>query len=320
MKIADYDLRINHKQGSYTMPVYGKFKLLSFVNFLGLDMSDVDAEATYISPLESIVIKDDYRNMEFIAKKYNTVSFRSPINDLISVEITGQIDYPGTYTLESDATLQDLYELIGKFKKEAFLDGIIFTRQSVRERQIKSITISKQNLNESLLVSTQKGQQIGDINIIRALSETIEPENLGRIAGDYSPNSFSAINTVLFDGDTIIVPKNPNTINVLGEVLNPIAFEYERKLSVREAIDKAGGYKEYAKRNAVYVIKANGLTEKVNRNIFVKNVKLEPGDSIVVPRRIITDNPAIETLLPVTQILSDLAFSAAAIESLSNSN
>ena len=320
MKIADYDLRINHKQGSYTMPVYGKFKLLSFVNFLGLDMSDVDAEATYISPLESIIIKDDYRNMEFIAKKYNTVSFRSPINDLISVEITGQIDYPGTYTLESDATLQDLYELIGKFKKEAFLDGIIFTRQSVRERQIKSITISKQNLNESLLVSTQKGQQIGDINIIRALSETIEPENLGRIAGDYSPNSFSAINTVLFDGDAIIVPKNPNTINVLGEVLNPVAFEFERRLSVSKAIDKAGGYKEYAKRNAVYVIKANGLTEKVNRNIFVKNVKLEPGDSIVVPRRIITDNPAIETLLPVTQILSDLAFSAAAIESLSNSN
>jgi len=92
------------------MPVYGKFKLLSFVDFLGLDMSDVDAEATYISPLESIIIKDDYRNMEFIAKKYNTVSFRSPVDDLISVEITGQIDYLGTYTLESDATLQDLYE------------------------------------------------------------------------------------------------------------------------------------------------------------------------------------------------------------------
>jgi polysaccharide export outer membrane protein len=319
-KIADYDLRINHKQGNYTLPVYGKYSLLSFINLLGLDMSDVDIEATYISPLESLVIKGDYREMEFNAKKYNTVSFRSPVNDLIQVTITGQIDYPGTYTLESDATIQDLYELIGEFKKEAFLDGVIFTRQSVRERQIKSINKSRQDLNEALLVSTQKGDQIGDINVIRALSETIEPDNIGRIAGDFSPNSFSSINTVLFDGDRILIPKNPNTVNVLGEVLNPIAFEFKKRLSVREAIEKAGGYKEYAKRNSVYVIKANGITEKVKRNIFAGSTKLEPGDTIVVPRKIITNNPGIEALLPVTQILSDLAFSAAAIESLSKPN
>ena len=258
--------------------------------------------------------------MEFKAKKYNTVSFRSPVNDLIQVSISGQIEYPGTYTLESDATIQDLYELIGRFKKEAFLDGIIFTRQSVRDRQLKSINKSKQDLNEALLVSTQKGDQIGDINVIRALSETIEPENIGRIAGDFSPNSISAINTVLFEGDRIIIPKNPNTINVLGEVLNPIAFEFEKRLSVREAIKRAGGYKEYAKRNSIYVIKANGITDKVKRNIFVGNTKLEPGDTIVVPRRIITNNPGIDALLPITQILSDIAFSAAALESLSQSN
>lgn len=319
-KIADYDLQINHKQGSYALPVYGKYSVLSFINLLGLDMSDVEIEATYISPLESLVINGDYREMEFNAKKYNTITFRSPVNDLIQVTITGHIDYPGTYTLESDTTIQDLYELIGKFKKEAFVDGIIFTRQSVRERQLKAINKSKQDLNEALLVSTQKGDPIGDINIIRALSETIEPENIGRIAGDFSPNSLSSINTVLFDGDSIIVPKNPNTINVLGEVLNPIAFEFEKKLSVREAIDKAGGYKEYAKRNSVYIIKANGIVDKVNRNIFVSNTKLQPGDTIVVPRKIITNNPGIDALLPVTQILSDIAFSAAALESLSNSN
>jgi len=50
-------------------------------------MSDVEDEATYISPLDNIIIKDDYKNMQFIAKKYNTVSFRSPVNDLISVTI-----------------------------------------------------------------------------------------------------------------------------------------------------------------------------------------------------------------------------------------
>ena len=116
------------------------------------------------------------------------------------------------------------------------------------------------------------------------------------------------------------MPRNPNTINVLGEVLNPIAFEYNKRVTVRSAIDNSGGYQDYADKRKVYVIKANGLIEKANRNIFTRNVKLEPGDTIVVPRKIITNNPGIEALLPVTQILSDLAFSAAAIESLSNSN
>jgi protein involved in polysaccharide export with SLBB domain len=319
-KIEDFILSIKHKQTDYALPVYGKFSIKSFVDYLGLDMSDVDIEATYISPLESIVIKSDYREMEFTAKKYNTVTFRSPINDLINVEIRGEIDYPGIYTLESNATIQDLYEMVGNFKNEAYFKGIIFTRTGVRDRQLKAIELSKEQLNESLLVSSQKGDAIGDINIIKALSETIEPENIGRVAGDYSPNSLSSTNTIMFDGDSIFIPKNPYTINVFGEVLNPISFEYKKNMSVNDAIDIAGGYKEYAKKNGVYVIKANGITKKANRNIFVRNIKLEPGDSIVVPRKIITNNPGIQALIPITQILSDMAFSAAAIESLSNSN
>ena len=318
--IEDYSLTINHKQGSFTLPVFGRYAVESFLDLLGLDMSDVEGEATYISPLDNIIIKDDYKNMQFTAKKYNTVSFRSPVNDLIRVTIGGAVDFPGTYTMNADSVMADLYELVGDFKSEAFLEGIIFTRQSVRDRQIQSIQKSREDLNKALLTSTQKGENIGDINIIRALSQTIEPENLGRIAGDFSPESLSSTKTILLDGDSIFVPRNPNTINVLGEVLNPIAFEFNKRVTVRSAIDNSGGYQDYADKRKVYVIKANGLIEKANRNIFTRNIKLEPGDTIVVPRKIITNNPGIDALLPVTQILADLAFSAAAIESLSNNN
>ena len=314
--IADYDLRINHKQGAYTLPVFGRFDVKSFINYLGLDMSDVENEATYISPLDNIILKDDYKNMQFIAKKYNTISFRSPVNDLIRVTIGGAVDFPGTYTMNADSVINDLYELVGNFKSEAFLEGIIFTRQSVRDRQRQSIQKSKEDLNKALLTSTQKGDAIGDIDIIRALSESIDPENLGRLAGDFSPKSQASLNTVLLDNDRIIVPKNPNAISVFGEVLNPIAMEYKKNLSLNSAINNAGGYKQYADKRRVYVIKANGIVQKASRNIFVRNVKLEPGDTIVVPRKIINQNPGIQALIPITQILSDLAFSAAALDNL----
>ena len=318
--ISDYSLTINHKQGSFILPVFGRFSVESFLNLLGLDMSDVENEATYISPLDNTIIKDDYKNMQFIAKKYNTISFRSPVNDLIRVNIAGAVDFPGEYIMNSDSVLSDLYELIGSFKSEAFLEGIIFTRESIRARQLKSIQKSKEDLNKALLTSLQKGENLGNVDILRALSESIEPDNLGRIAGDFSPESKSANKTILLDGDSIIVPKNPNVINVFGEVLNPIAFEYSKGITVRSAIESSGGYQDYADKRKVYVIKANGLIEKANRNVFTKNVKLEPGDTIVVPRKIISNNPGIDALLPITQILSDLAFSAAALETLSNNN
>ena len=315
--IKDYSLTLNHHQGSFELPVYGRFSITSFLDLLGLDMKNVDPEATYISPLEDIVLKDDYKNMQFTSQKYHTVSFRSPVNDLISVTISGAVDYPGTYTLQPDSKIQDLYALVGNFKQEAFLEGIVFTRQSVRNQQLRAIKKSKEDLNSALLVSIQKGENIGDINIIKALSETIEPQNLGRIAGDFSPQSQSSMNTILLDGDSLRVNLNPNIINVLGEVLNPSAFEYSKKLNVRSAILNAGGYQDYADKRRVYVIKASGIVEKANRNIFAGNITLEPGDTIVVPRKIINNSPGIEALIPITNILSNLAFSAAALDNLS---
>ena len=82
----------------------------------------------------------------------------------------------------------------------------------------------------------------------------------------------------------------------------------------------AGGYQEYADKKRVYVIRANGIVDKSRRNIFVGNISLNPGDTIVVPRKIITNNPVLDALTPLTQILSDISFSAAALENLSNNN
>ena len=324
-KIKDYELRINHKQDTYSLPVIGKFSVDSFINLLGLDMTDVNPEATYISPLESLVIKKDYKLMNFRASKYNTVSFRSPINDLITVKITGAVDYPGNYVLESKSSLDDLYNLIGNFKEEAFNDGIILTRATVREQQLKSIRKSTSDLKESLFISKQKGNDIGDINVVMALSESIEPYNLGRISGNFSPDSTYAKKMTLRDGDEIFVPKIPNVVSILGEVLNPSAISLEKNINIFSAISSAGGFKDYADRDKIYVIKANGLLIRQKRSrlskvltlgVFPRSLKIEAGDTIVVPRKIITTNPGLEAIIPITQVLSNLAFAAAAIDNL----
>ena len=211
-----------------------------------------------------------------------------------------------------------MYKLIGNFKKEAFLDGVILQRESVKDRQLKAIETSESTLNKSILFSIQQGEEIGDISMLTSLAESIEPDNLGRIAGNFSPFSSTSENTILFEGDVITIPKISNVVNIIGAVLNPIAFEYSGRLRVEAAIERAGGYQPYADKRRVYIIKANGLVEKSNRNIFQGSFKLEPGDTIVVPRKINTNSAVIQSLTPIMQILSDLSFSAAALDNLTN--
>ena len=316
--ISDYELTLNHKQGTFSLPLYGKYSVVAFIDYLGLDMSDVDEIATYISPLDDTLITQNYNDMQFTAKKYNTVSFRSPTNNLISVSISGEVEFPGTYILSNDSSVNDLYKLSGNFKKQAYMQGISLTRETIRERQIKSIEKAKRDLNKALLALSSNEDNAVDISIMQSLSETIEDENLGRLAGNFAPESKASMNTILFDGDSIVVPKNSNTINVLGEVLNPLAFEFTKDISIESAIQNAGGFQRYADKKRIYVITATGITLKANRNIFTKNITLQPGDTIVVPRKIITNNPGIDALVPITQVLSDLAFSASALDNLTS--
>ncbi len=283
------------------------------VNDLSTDLADVFSVDVYPS------YKKGFYN--FYASEV------TPANNLINVYVSGAINSPGTYTLESNTTLDELYKIIGKLKPEAFTDGIIFTRLSIREKQLESLRKFKLDLEAAKKSSSDTGADIGDINIIEALSESIDPKNLGRISGDFSPGSSTASNIILKEGDSIIIPTQPYTINVFGEVLNPTAFEYSRRINVNKAINTAGGLKSYADKNRIYVIKANGIVKKQSRSnftkvltlgIFPRNLKLEPGDTVVVPRRIVTRNNALQALIPITQIISDLAFAASAIDNLND--
>ena len=317
-KIKDYSLTLNHKQGTFRLPVVGKFYVKSFTDLLGLDMTDVDDTAAYISPLDDIIVNDLYTSMQFTAAKYNTVNFKSPENNLIEVTVKGAVEYPGTYTLNDDSSVEDLYQLVGGFKNQAFLEGVILTRQLIRERQIKSMQTAKEELNAALLSINKEEENLEYANIMQALSVNIDPENLGRLAGDFSPKSSTSLNTILYDGDILVVPKVSNSVNVFGEVLNPLSFEYTKNLTVKSAIMQAGGYKQFSDKKRVYVIRANGLVKTANLTIFKRNIQLRPGDTIVIPRKI-PNNSAILAVSSFTQILSDLAFSAAALDNL-NSN
>jgi polysaccharide biosynthesis/export protein len=93
---------------------------------------------------------------------------------------------------------------------------------------------------------------------------------------------------------TVMVQKiNSLKFNVMGEVIKPGAFALTTNMTVVDAIATAGGFKDFAKKKSIYVLHANldGTESRTHFNYsdFVKgknpkqNVKLQPGDTVVVP-------------------------------------
>jgi len=93
---------------------------------------------------------------------------------------------------------------------------------------------------------------------------------------------------------TVIVEKiNSQKFNILGEVVRPGAYPLTNGETIVDAVAVAGGFRDFAKKKAIYVLRQSSGGEQSHLNFnyqdFVKgkgtsvNVVLKPGDTVVVP-------------------------------------
>jgi polysaccharide biosynthesis/export protein len=97
-------------------------------------------------------------------------------------------------------------------------------------------------------------------------------------------NPTSLDNILLIIGDSIHIPRQLETINISGAVLNPAIVTYNASENVLDYISKAGGFEENALEKKVYVTYANGASARTKSFLFFKKYpKVEPGAYITVP-------------------------------------
>jgi polysaccharide biosynthesis/export protein len=93
---------------------------------------------------------------------------------------------------------------------------------------------------------------------------------------------------------TVIVEKvNSRKFNVLGEVSKPGTYPLTTSTTIMDAIAAAGGFRDFAKRTGVYVLRKSpdgqesrlkfNYKEFIKGKDFSQNIKLEPNDTIIVP-------------------------------------
>jgi hypothetical protein len=120
-------------------------------------------------------------------------------------------------------------------------------------------------------------------------------------------------------GDVLDVPRASEVVNVVGRVYNPTAVVYSA--SSRNAgyyLNKVGGPTEDADRDHIFVVRADGSVttkESIGDRFFVfggnslLGTALEPGDTIVVPEKLIVTR-VMKEIKDITQILYQIAVTA----------
>jgi hypothetical protein len=153
-----------------------------------------------------------------------------------------------------------------------------------------------------------------------ALAKLTSITPMGRVVLDMKPTAATVGDIPDFpleDGDAFYIPPRLSTIEVAGAVYNANALRYEPGKRLIAYLNNAGGATRDADQKRIFVIRADGtVVSRQSRNSHshgsYENLRLLPGDAIVVPEKLRVSSP-LNAFLQATQLASQLALTAAAL-------
>ena len=273
------------------------------------------------------VMLDSNRSKNYLLKPYDSLSIK-PIplwREGESIKISGEVNFPGTYSIKLGETLFDVIQRAGGLTDRAFADGALFSRENLRikedeqrERLIKQL---ESDLATATLSATDSEEAAQTQSAARAmLSRLQNTESQGRLVIDLNKILKDAERSDLLvkDQDSLFIPSIPYAVSVSGEVQFPTSHLYDEKLDMNDYLNRSGGYSQNADKDRTFVVKSNGAVMTNGANGWFgkgsNGRKISPGDVIVVPIDV-KQTRFLENLTYSTQIIYQLAVAAAAVNS-----
>ncbi len=208
----------------------------------------------------------------FELQPYDVVSVRkSPTYvEQRNVTITGEVTFPGQYTLVStDERVSDLVKRAGGATPNGNVRGAMLKRKINQYERNVRIAMAK------IVTQSVSSKDTLDVNKLKVS----EIYNVGLELDKALANPGSDYDVVLRDGDELIIPEVASTVRVQGEVLYPNTVHFISGKPIAYYVRQAGGFSHKARRAKTYVIYMNGMVA------VGPGSRLEPGCEIVVPGR-----------------------------------
>lgn len=205
-----------------------------------------------------------------------SVRYLRGFSEQIKVVVSGEANYPGSYTIENkNEKISDLLNRAGGVTEYAFVEGATLVR--------KNPFYKEETLKETFEGLAEKEEVTGsEDDTLKNRRDFRVGINLQDIIDDEDSNH----NLVLKTGDQLIIPSTKQTVKVEGEVLVPSLVRYEKGMTLKDYISKSGGFSTDAKKGKTYVVYANGDIASTKHFLFFRSYpKLEPGAAILVPAK-----------------------------------
>jgi len=250
--------------------------LLDLIHLAGGLRPDADSDKIEITRFKTITDKftfeTNFENAQSIIiepEDHIMVRYEQDYKRQDVLYVTGEVHYPGVYAIDNTSTLGEILKKAGGFTRKADASKITISNPNIQE-------IPDREAQRILLIPEENRSQSERAYIkARALTDK------GTIESNSMSQTELLSNFQLVNNDRVHVPENYYYIEVLGGVLKPGRYPYDKEISVDKYIALAGGKSETATNN-IFIIKA-GTGQRLP---LKKNIVIENGDTIFIADKI----------------------------------
>ena len=251
--------------------------LLSIINIAGGFRRDANINEIEITRFTSAKQKftfsadlADAKNIIIEPEDHIMVKYERDYKRQDVVNIAGEVNYPGYYTIETGKTkIGDILAKAGGYTDKADKTKLFINNESISK-------IPDREKNRIMIIPEQN-RSAEEKAYIKARMLTKK----GTIESTSFDHANSLLNLNVTKNDEIIIPENFDYIEVLGAVLKPGRYPFDENISFSKYIDIAGGLTKTAM-NKKFIIKvATGQRLRYSRKVTIEN-----GDTIFIPEQL----------------------------------
>ncbi len=246
------------------------------------------------------------------------------------VRLEGEVARAGIYSVQPGETLGQLLTRAGGLTPNAYLYGAEFTRASTRIAQQARlddyVSTLELEIDRAAVASSANALSAQDTASSQSTLQTTQLliarlkllRASGRIVLNLQPKSQSLSDLPplsLEDGDRLVVPAIPSSINVVGSVYDPSSFLYDGHARVSSYLKQAGGPNRDADSKHVFIVRADGavISKEASKSFWgntFADENINPGDTIVVPEKVYRGS-SLRAFSSYAQLFSSLALGIA---------
>lgn len=240
-----------------------------------------------------------------------------------SVTIGGEVEHAGSYGIEPGERLSSALKRAGGFRQDAYPAAAVLERMQVRElaeqarrqmiQRIESTPVNMKPVSGTGQDQTAALQQQRDQVLTALRSHPASGRLVINISSDIGKWENTPADIELRAGDTLLIPKRPNFVMVSGQVYNSTAISYVAGRDVGWYLRKAGGPTPYGNKKLMYVLHADGsvVIPREAQSIWMgrnsMGLQMQPGDTILVPEKIMGGSQVWQNILSTAMIMSTVA-------------